>query len=339
MTVSGVESNISRDVGLPDSWQVRPMGEYLIGVDAENGMRIPMLATEWQVEGDGRFIRMKLREGVRFHDGGEFTAKDVAHTAELYWDESSPGGATLFRGALKPQGLQIINEREILIEYVNPDPNWSYWISREYGFDMESKSYFDQNGFPANLSEAPIPATGPYQFKERVQGSKLVYERVSYTHWRVTPDFPELELRFQAEASTRFAALLTGETHLTVINADDIPLAEKEGMKLLLGKVPALRTWLGFTGVYLDNENPGQYVHGDSPLIDVRVRKALNKAIDRDAINTAFFGGRGEVMILNHLHPTREGWNPAWEARWPAEYGFDPTIYTVSQRSVKQGMF
>ena len=41
-------------------------------------------------------------------------------------------------------------------------------------------------------------------------------------------------------------------------------------------------------------------------------------------MNKAFFAGKGEVMTLNAFHPTRPGWNPDWEKRYPNEYGFDP---------------
>ena len=58
--------------------------------------------------------------------------------------------------------------------------------------------------------------------------------------------------------------------------------------------------------------------------MNVKVRKALDKAIDRDTLNQAFFGGRGEKMIMNHFHPIREAWNPSWDARYEDEYGFDP---------------
>ena len=56
-----------------------------------------------------------------------------------------------------------------------------------------------------------------------------------------------------------------------------------------------------------------------------RVRQALNKAVNRDELNQALFGGRGGLMMIpSHLHPTRPGWDPSWETRFPSEYGYDP---------------
>ena len=290
-TAAAQESNIAHDVGSPDSWQKRPMYEWLIGMDAQTGQPIPMLATGWSIEGDGDVFRFTLREGVRFHDGGEFTAKDVVHAADVRYADPSD---TLFRDTI--ESVEVVNDHEVVITYTGRDANWVYTVSQQAGFEMESKASYDaRGGYPTTLSDPPIVGTGPYQFKERVQGSKIVYERVPYQHWRATPDFPELSFRFHAEASTRLAALLTGEVHITTINADSYDLATREGMRLVQGNVPGQRTFFRFSGVNLDLKNPGSYMFPDAPIVNVKVRKALNKALDRGAINEAFFGGRGQT--------------------------------------------
>lgn len=319
-TAAAQESNIAHDVGSPDSWQKRPMYEWLIGMDAETGQPIPMLATGWNIEGDGDVFRFTLRDGVRFHEGGEFTAKDVVHAADVRFADPTD---TTFHDTIK--SVDAVNDHEVVITYTGLDANWVYTVSQQSGFEMESKAAYDaRGGYPTTLSTPPIEGTGPYQFKERTQGSKIVYERVPYQHWRATPDFPELSFRFQAEASTRLAALLTGEVHITTINADSYDLAIRDGMQVIQGKVPGQRTFFRFSGVNLDLENPGTYLYPDSPIVNVEVRKALNKAIDRSAVNEAFFGGRGQLMALNHFHPTREAWDTSWGQRFEAEYGYDP---------------
>ena len=61
--------------------------------------------------------------------------------------------------------------------------------------------------------------------------------------------------------------------------------------------------------------------------MDLRVRKALNKAIDRDALNKAFFGGKGELIYgFNHVSSAFPGFNPAWKERFPSEYGYDVNV-------------
>ena len=76
-----------------------------------------------------------------------------------------------------------------------------------------------------------------------------------------------------------------------------------------------------------DPNNPDAgWEYPDSPLMDVRVRKALNKAINRDELNKALFDGKGEPMYVTQHHQTRLGWDPSWVQRWPDEYGYDPAL-------------
>ena len=60
-------------------------------------------------------------------------------------------------------------------------------------------------------------------------------------------------------------------------------------------------------------------------MTDVRVRKALSKAINRPLLNEAFFRNSASPMYMNHFHPTRLAWNTEWETRFPEAHGYDPT--------------
>ena len=84
--------------GIAGFISMRPMYEFLVDITADKGQFVPMLATEWSIEG-GDKIRYKLREGVPFHkDQGEFTAKDVVHTWEqVTREDAEHGNTTLFR--------------------------------------------------------------------------------------------------------------------------------------------------------------------------------------------------------------------------------------------------
>ncbi len=328
------EVNEPRLSGPPDSWQLRPMYEYLVGVDATTGdARRPQLASEWSLEPNGKSYRFKLRKGIQFHgDWGEFTAKDVMFTRKdfIIQDAGEHNQAAWFRNLV--EDIEVPNDYEVVFRNSRPDADFLWGVSEQSGsyFEIRSKAHFDAKGVPTMTTEA-YAGTGPYRFVERRAGEYLRYARAFEKHWRVTPDFPEFEFRFIKEASTRMAGLLTGEMHVASLPSDLQLQAEQRGMKTLSARASGLRTFMAAACCFYDGPVTGEtskitpgWMFPDSPLMDVRVRKALDKAIDRDALNKAFFQGKGQRMVINHFRPDRAGWNPEWEKRWSEEYGYDP---------------
>jgi len=320
------ETNDIRVTGNTDLWAIRPMYEYLVGQDPVTGKFIPQLATEWKLEPDGKSLRFMLRKGVQFHGGnGEFTAKDVVFTWEDQKKEDTINGwLSFYQTVIK--NVEVVNDYEVVIRMEREDNNLLNIISEaENGFEIRSKASSDAQGVPT-LEGKPYAGTGAYQFKERAQGQYIRFERVPYQHWRAMPDFPELEIRFQREASSRLASLQSGEVHFTVLPSDLRVEAEKKGFDTTSSTQAGLRTFLSYFCCSMkDPKDPSAGpLYPESPLWDVRVRRALNKAINREEMNKAFFEGKGEIMNLPMHHPTRQGWDPAWAQRWPEEYGYDP---------------
>ncbi len=327
------EGNEGRHQSAPDNWQLKPGYEYLLGMASDEGKIIPELATDWTVLPDGKSIRFNLRKGVQFHKGyGEFTAKDLIPTwKEITKDDSLAGASPFWRLAL--QDIEVVNDYQAIYHLKRPDGNVISSISRfRGGMEIFSKADFEKNGPAEELLRGPTAGTGPYQYADRKQGQYLRYERVPNPHWRATPDFPEFEFRFAKEASTRFAALLAGEVHIADLPLDLRAQGKARGLKGVFAKDSALRTSMHIYGAYLNDmrertptpDDTKGWMFPESPMMDVRVRRALSKAIDRDALNKAFFGGEGKVMFNAHFSPTRPGWNPTWEARYKEQYGYDP---------------
>ncbi len=314
-----------RNMAQPAVWQLRPMYEYPIGMDPETGKLAPQLATDWALEPDGRSIRMNLRAGIPFHNAmGTFGAKDIVHG---WKDVTSPGslhGLTQYNRDTV-QDIETVSETQVVYHLKQPDALFIRAISEaESSAEVRSKLHYDKIG-PPTFQTGPVAGTGPYQYVESKQGANLVYRRVASPHWRLAPDFPELEYRWVQEASTRMAALLANEVHATSLPQDLLRQAEQGGFKTIRGKVPGLRVFLNLLCCYLnDPADPSKgYMFPNGPLMAVRVRKALNKAVDRDGLNKALFGGKGETMYLNHFHPTRPGWDPSWQQRFAGDYGYD----------------
>lgn len=327
--------NPNRDMQPQDEFQLKPMYENLIGSDPETGEWIPMLAESWEL--DGNALTFALREGVQFHDDhGEFTAADVEYT---YRDLIEPAGALsgvaeAVRGAV--ESVEILDEHTIVFHLRAP----SYKLLEGLGYGaagmaIKSRADGESRTAPPGLGDEPIAGTGPYQFVERTPGENVVFERVPYDHWRQDAGFEELEFRFIAENSTRLSALLAGEIHLTEVPEDLRAEAVGQGATTIEAGIPGRRIGMSLLGCYyVEPPSPddlaadvfvsGQRKFPDSPMCDVRVRRAINKAIDRDALNQAFYAGNAEPMFLWYWQPELAGWNPEWEERWDELYGYDP---------------
>ncbi len=325
VNVLSQEYSIMRHGSQTQSIQYRPEYEHLVALDPDTGQTIPELATEWSLEPDGLSFRFKLRKGVQFHRGwGEFTARDVIHTHEqLALPDSEHAQA--FSWARDVSRVDAVNDYEVIFRLTSPDANFLSKLGEQQSMmPIQSKANFDAEGEPTTPEALFIAGTAPYQMQSRSLSSYIRFERPEGNHWRITPDFEEFEYKFVAEPSTRLAGLLAGEMHIADIPKDLQPQATGKGMGIANGNVPGLRTWVNISCCWADPETGAYPARPDSPLTDVRVRKALSKAINRPLLNEAFFRNSASPMYMNHFHPTRLAWNPDWETNFPEQHGYDP---------------
>ncbi len=310
----------------PYVWPWRGTYDNLVAADAKTGKLVPGAATEWNVEPNGQSFRFKIRPDLNFHGKwGPVRGEDV----KFGWDQlvladSLHGQMPYFKNNVK--SVEAPSAKEVVFHMNKPDGILVTAVSDyQGGSEIRSKASYDSQGVP-NWKNGALAGSGPYLYKEGAEGQFLRFERANDNHWSGTPDFAEFEWRFAKEASTRMAALLTGEAHMADLPNDLMAQAEKQAMKVYRGQFPGTRVWASFRCCFAkDITDPsGTPMFPDSPLLDKRVRQALSKAINRDEMNKAFFSGKGETMYLNHFHPNRLGWNPDWEKRFKDMYGYDP---------------
>ena len=325
-----ISNNPGRGLSPQAQIQLVPMYEYLIGTDAETGALVPQLAESWNIEPNGQDFRIKLREGVPFHNGvGTVSYRDVAFTVgEIGAEDATHPHATAYRRV----EIEPVTDLEFLWKLPGPLAEQERRLSEHIGgMEIMSAADFEVHGEPL-MTTRPLAGTAGYQFESREQDSYIRFTRAPGEHWRHTPDFPMLELRWLSEESTRLAAILTDEIHITQLGADSTELAQADGLKVETGLLPGQRIFGAFKGGYLDTTysryeakgTPCGYVHCDSPWLNPRVRKAMNKAVDKDALNDAFFRGTGRNMVMQGIPEDSPAFNPAWLAAYPAEYGYDP---------------
>ena len=322
-------SNSLRNLGSTSAFQLKPMYEYLMDTHPETRALIPGLAKSWEVEPNGAGLRFFLEEGVAFHDTdgnetGVMTADDVAWTREDIVTEDSTNS---IRGLMRAAEVEIVNDHEIVFRWEKPDADALDFIGNQVG-GMEINSRADADTLDVGvLKDRPINGTGPYTFVSRAQEQDVVYRKLPSPHWRLDADFEEVQVRWIPESSTRLAALLAREVHITNVPFEQEPTALNDGMKIVTGKVNTMRTYFGMQGAYLnDPSDPNSgYKFPDTPLLNKNVRGALNRAIDRDALNEAFFFSLGQKMHAIHVAETHGAYNERWKNEFEDRYGYNPT--------------
>lgn len=323
MTAPTDETNSALNVGGTSGWQLGPMYEWAASVDPGTGAYTPMLAEDWSIAEQS--IKYTFREGVQFHNGwGELTAYDFEDSVRDAMHEDNPGSAQ-YRANI--DNVEVLNDREAVVNLKRINVTLFRNISQFVGgFELMSSRNFDELGRYPSLDEPPLAGTGPYQFVERSEGSYIRFKRVPYQHWRVTPEFEELELRFISEESTRLAALLTDEVHISPLATDLHETAFSKGMASVKGTIPAKRIVWSFLCCYLEDRTKPElgYVYPDVPMMNIRIRQALSKAIDRDALNRGLFNGGADNMIVMGYNPRSDGWNPEWPALYDQNFAYDP---------------
>jgi ABC-type transport system substrate-binding protein len=331
-----------------------------------------MLATEWSITPDGRTWNFKLRQGVPWQHGwGEFTARDVSHSMDYYTNPECRATYSDYFRSDPGVEVEIVNDYEVNMHMqLRPAVDFVYWYSGYRGIPQSSSAQWDQacpngaadygtteTGIPLGYCKASRDAvyelsarTGPYQFVSFEEGVGWEWEVVPYDHWRVNPDFSEIEIKDVKEPATRLAIMLAGEGHIAAINRALLEDAIKGGLEIFDSSVTANTTFALFGGLYYttgkkgvpedlsaekqaelregynvvaarDEEHPWN-IPGETGRL---VRQAMNKALDREQINAAIFrnaGGRQWVATLAPELPA--GYNPAWEERWDELYGYDP---------------
>jgi peptide/nickel transport system substrate-binding protein len=295
-----------------------PAFQRLIGNDLETGAYDNSgLAESWEVSDDFTVWTFHVKPEVQWHfDWGPVTAADVAHSYELHTapDVLLTGVHTL-RGAT----VEIIDDHTIRFVFPEPRIDFDFANAGRGSMNIYSKAQYDAEGLEG-YDRRPA-GTGEYQFVEREPG-RILFERVE-DHWSgLTPDFAELEFRFTTEASTALALLLAGEAHIVNLTRELQPTAVAEGMEIIGSLNPSKQVVVIPNGNYGRTGDPAY--DPQRPWTDIRVRQAMNKAVNREELFDVLYGGRADPLVRYNMHEPHEGFVPELVERFEAEYGYDP---------------
>jgi len=243
----------------------------------------PQLATAWEVSADYRKFAFRLRQGVRWHDGMPFTSRDVASSVALL-RELHGRGRTTFANVTEVQTPDL---HTAIIVLSRPAPYLLHALAASES-PITPAHLYARDGAGADANGAAPVGTGPFVFREWVQGSHVAYGR-NPDYWdRPKPHVDRLLIRFIKDTGAKLAAIEAGTVDLAP--GTPVPLA---AMRRLEAN-PALRCVTD--GYQYINQVVRLEFNLDHPVLGRHiVRQAVARTLDRQALVARAWCGYGEV--------------------------------------------
>ena len=263
-----------------------------------DGAVLPALAESWEIAPDGLSWVFNLREGVSFHDGLPFTAEDVVFSFDRAMAEDSTNAQKqLFDGINEVTAID-----DTTVEIGLDAPKGSLLFNLAWG-DAVIVSPAS-----AETNKSNPVGTGPFRFSNWVQGDRIELVR-NEDYWGAKPALEKVTFKFISDPTAAFAAMMAGDLDAFPNYPAPENLAQFEAdprFSVIVGSTE------GETILAMNNARP--------PFDDIRVRRAIAHAIDRQAIIDGAMFGYG-TPIGSHFAPH----SPAYEDL-TAESAYDPEL-------------
>ncbi|WP_254660271.1 ABC transporter substrate-binding protein [Ketogulonicigenium vulgare] len=274
----------------------------------------PLLATEWDVSEDGLTYTFKLREGVKWHDGEDFTSEDVKFTILTSKEFHSRNRSTF----AQITEVETPDDHTVILHLANPTSFLLRAFSSMETPIVPSHLYAEgENVLTHPNNTAPI-GTGPFVFREWVRGSHVLWDK-NTAYWN--PELPKVDrlvARFIPDAAARTIAFETGDIDIgyrTPIPFRDIEQLQATGV-------------VDFTEQGYAYDPPNIIIVEanlrDPLLADIRIRQAIAHCIDREMIN--------RVVFFNYATPSASPVVPYHKDFHLAEGNPMPWISTAPRR-------
>ena len=245
--------------------------ENLVKRDLEGNFK-PVLATEWSSNEDATEWTFKLREGVTFHDGEPFNAEAVKFNIDRLKDPATGSPKSSLVSMISD--YEIINDYEIKFILEQPCAVIPAMVST-YSTGMMSPKAVQEYGKDYSTHAA---GTGPLKLKEWIPGTSMSLEK-NENYWGDPATADTINIKIIAEDSARAMMLKTGDAD-GAANIPSVLVNELESdPNVAISMVPGYRT------IYLGLN------FQDEKLSNLKVREAIDYAIDRDAIINGILGG------------------------------------------------
>lgn len=247
---------------------------------------VPALAESYETPDDRTYL-FHLRRGVRFHDGKELDAEDVKYSIDLFMTPPPPEPPNTW---IAVESTEVVDTYTVRINTSKPDPTIPGYLAWGRASGIMPKGANETLNLTVEAN-----GTGPYRLVEFVPNDRVAMER-NPDFWRPgLPYLDQLTIRVLPDEQSRLAALRSGEVDGGTFSADTaLAVADDPSLTVLSGLISAPRV-LQFA-----------IRDGEVPWSDVRVRQAINAAIDRQAIADNVFGG--EAVLSGPVPPGYGDW-------------------------------
>lgn len=272
--------------------------------NADGGLE-PQLAESWEMgEGNTR-LDITLRDGVTFTDGSPLDAAAVK--ASLEYMQGAGGGGSQYLAAI--ESIDVVSDLDLSITLSEASPMLPDLMTPKYllGQIISPTGLADPDALTV---ENPSQGVGPYIYNpdDSVAGDHYAYDANPAYYAPERQHYDRIVIQVIADAQATLSALQTGQIDLATGSAETVPQAESAGLQVV--QVPFV--WQGLNLI----DRGGEVAE---PLADVRVRQALNYAIDRDTVTAALLGDYG-VATDTIVVEGGDGWSQEAADRYP----YDP---------------
>jgi len=253
----------------------------------------PALAESWDISEDGLDYTFHLQEGVKFHDGTDWDADALLYNINRYMDETDPNYdpvlITYYSVLGFVESVEKIDDTTVMFTLNQP---FAFFLADLYNVYFASPASLDESG-SAGQSKNPV-GTGPFVFDSLEENQSISFLR-NDDYWGDVAKLDRLTVELIPDPAARTAALRSGRVDwIEAAQPDDFASLESAGFVT--------------TGNSFDWEWSWQLMTQEAPFDDIRVRQAMNFAIDRESI------------AEDLLHGTA---SPAYQMMAPASLYYD----------------
>ncbi|MCP8939423.1 ABC transporter substrate-binding protein [Alsobacter sp. SYSU M60028] len=331
-----------------DIWVMNNIYDTLLTPTADGVGVQPGLATKWETSDGGKTFTLTLREGVKFSDGTPLTAADVKWSLDRARD---PKAGAWNSSLASIDSIEAKEPGTVVLKLKNPDPTLVAALATFNSAIMPQKLFEATPGATPEdkakaFAEKPV-GTGPFMLTSWKRGVSMTLKR-NPNYWKAGEDgkplpyLDELEFQIIPDDSTRLLKLKAGE----IDGAEFIPYARvKElqsdaNLRMELWPSTRVRYLTMFAGPTFKDGKP-------NPMANVKVRQAMNYAVNKDAVIAITTLGLGKPMrsFMSSTTPLFVGqdlykYDPAKAKALLAEAGlangFEVSIYSLSGNSDDQ---